>query len=209
MSSILRSCFLCNCQNCSFPATSIQLLWVLNHTVRISKKTSQHRIAAIIELALENWADGGILLGILFTNATIRSAYVLNNLSTRISPLGKVLKGGMSKSPPQRSVSFPLLPKAFPILKPLSFLVPHSYYETTKAGDAVAALKASLKPLATVKRDGKWQNMDASLLVPGDLVLLGSGSAVPADCIVNHGSIDVDQARCELRFCVAPSFMAS
>jgi len=68
------------------------------------------------------------------------------------------------------------------------------FYETVKAGNAVAALKASLKPLATVKRDGKWQNVDAALLVPGDLVLLASGSAVPADCRVNHGQIEVDQA---------------
>ena len=58
-------------------------------------------------------------------------------------------------------------------------------YETIKAADAVAALKASLKPVATVKRDGKWQNIDAVLLVPGDMVLLGAGSSVPADCIVN------------------------
>jgi hypothetical protein len=58
------------------------------------------------------------------------------------------------------------------------------WYETIKAADAVAALKASLKPLATVKRDGQWQNIDATTVVPGDLVLLGSGSAVPADCIV-------------------------
>jgi hypothetical protein len=57
-----------------------------------------------------------------------------------------------------------------------------------KAADAVAALKASLKPLATVKRDGAWQNMDAGLLVPGDLVLLAAGSSVPADCLVNHGA---------------------
>lgn len=56
----------------------------------------------------------------------------------------------------------------------------------TKAGDAVAALKASLKPTATVKRDGKWQTIDAALLVPGDLILLGSGSAVPADCMVSR-----------------------
>ena len=28
----------------------------------------------------------------------------------------------------------------------------------------------------------------------GDLVLLASGSAVPADCVVNHGNIEVDQA---------------
>jgi H+-transporting ATPase len=62
---------------------------------------------------------------------------------------------------------------------------PAPRYETTKAGDAVAALKASLKPTATVKRDGKWQTMDAGALVPGDLVLLASGSSVPADCLVS------------------------
>ncbi len=48
----------------------------------------------------------------------------------------------------------------------------------------MAALKASLKPTATCKRNGKWETMDATMLVPGDLVLLGSGSAVPADCLV-------------------------
>jgi H+-transporting ATPase len=68
------------------------------------------------------------------------------------------------------------------------------YYEITKAGDAIAALKKSLKARATVKRDGKWQEIDAALVVPGDLVMLASGSAVPADCRVNHGQIDVDQA---------------
>ncbi len=61
-----------------------------------------------------------------------------------------------------------------------------SFYETTKAGNAVAALKASLKPQATVKRDGQWKNMDAAILVPGDLVKLAAGSAVPADCFVNE-----------------------
>ena len=69
-----------------------------------------------------------------------------------------------------------------------------SYYEITKAGDAVAALKAQLKPLATVKRDGQWKNIDAKYVVPGDLVLLASGSAIPADCLVNEGTIEVDQA---------------
>ena len=68
------------------------------------------------------------------------------------------------------------------------------FHEITKAGDAVAALKASLKPSATVKRDGKFVTMDAALLVPGDLVLLASGSAIPADCRVNEGEIEVDEA---------------
>ena len=74
-----------------------------------------------------------------------------------------------------------------------------------KAGDAVEALKKSLKPKATVKRDGKWQIIDGTTVVPGDMVLLASGSAMPADCRVNvkeraPGSelavsqIDVDQA---------------
>lgn len=79
-----------------------------------------------------------------------------------------------------------------------------AFYEVTKAGDAVAALKASLKPVATVKRDGLWMNIDAALVVRGDTVLLATGSAVPADCRINpkednhHDSapptIDVDQA---------------
>ena len=55
-------------------------------------------------------------------------------------------------------------------------------------------MQASLKPEATVKRDGEMQSIDAALLVPGDCVLLGSGSAVPADCMVNYGRIEVDQA---------------
>ena len=70
-----------------------------------------------------------------------------------------------------------------------------SFYETTKAGNAIAALKASLKPTAICMRDGRWNNQfDARLLVPGDLIELASGAAVPADCMLNHGTIDVDES---------------
>lgn len=69
------------------------------------------------------------------------------------------------------------------------------YYETTKAGDAVAALKASLKPTAICMRDGVWNNQfDARLLVPGDLIELAAGAAVPADCMLNTGTVDVDES---------------
>merc|ERR1711865_516293 len=58
---------------------------------------------------------------------------------------------------------------------------------------------------ATVKRDGKWQVINGTTVVPGDMCLLASGDAMPADCRVNvkfreAGSelavsqIDVDQA---------------
>ena len=69
------------------------------------------------------------------------------------------------------------------------------FWEDMRAGDAVAALKASLKPEASVKRNGLWRKIDASLLVPGDRVSLAAGFSVPADCIVSHGmEIQVDQA---------------
>eukprot|EP00239_Pterosperma_sp_CCMP1384_P003511 CAMPEP_0197850936 /NCGR_PEP_ID=MMETSP1438-20131217/16822_1 /TAXON_ID=1461541 /ORGANISM="Pterosperma sp., Strain CCMP1384" /LENGTH=913 /DNA_ID=CAMNT_0043464361 /DNA_START=162 /DNA_END=2903 /DNA_ORIENTATION=- len=69
------------------------------------------------------------------------------------------------------------------------------FHEDSKAGDAVAALKASLKPEAQVKRDGKWTKTSAAELVPGDRVALNAGANVPADCKVCEGlPIDIDQA---------------
>jgi len=69
-----------------------------------------------------------------------------------------------------------------------------AFYETAKSGSAVAALKASLRPEAIVNRDGKWIHIDAAYLVPGDLVLLSTGAAVPADCRINEGHIEIDQS---------------
>ena len=97
-------------------------------------------IAIIIEGAIRNWIDFGILLFIQFANASI------------------------------------------------------GFYEMTKAADAVEALKKSLKAKASVLRDGKWLTIDQEFVVIGDTVKLASGSAVPADCRVNEGQIEVDQA---------------
>ena len=72
-----------------------------------------------------------------------------------------------------------------------------SFYEMNKAGDAVVALQQSLQPMATVKRDGTWEILPATALVPGDTILLSSGVHVPADCRINTPSpayIDVDQS---------------
>jgi len=70
-----------------------------------------------------------------------------------------------------------------------------SFYETQKAGKAVEALKKSLKPTAVVKRDGNWDhNFNAALLVPGDLIQLELGAAIPADCMLNEGVIEADES---------------
>ncbi|RMX66309.1 hypothetical protein DD238_003744 [Peronospora effusa] len=69
------------------------------------------------------------------------------------------------------------------------------WYEELKAGNAVAALKASLKPEAQVIRDGVHQTINAALLVPGDRITLSSGAAVPADCDLCEGHpVQIDQA---------------
>eukprot|EP00612_Vaucheria_litorea_P006482 CAMPEP_0171470554 /NCGR_PEP_ID=MMETSP0946-20130122/214_1 /TAXON_ID=109269 /ORGANISM="Vaucheria litorea, Strain CCMP2940" /LENGTH=1078 /DNA_ID=CAMNT_0011999947 /DNA_START=47 /DNA_END=3280 /DNA_ORIENTATION=+ len=69
------------------------------------------------------------------------------------------------------------------------------YYEESKAGDAVAALMKSLSPSCKVKRDGKWETIDAKYLVPGDIVTIKLGDIIPADMKVLEGEpLKVDQA---------------
>src|SRR5208282_5309901 len=50
-----------------------------------------------------------------------------------------------------------------------------------RAGAALAALKTKLALKASVKRDGKWIEIEADCIVPGDLVRLTLGRVVPAD----------------------------
>ena len=53
--------------------------------------------------------------------------------------------------------------------------------QESKAEKALDALKNMSAPHARVLRDGKEQIIDASLLVPGDIILLEAGDFVPAD----------------------------
>lgn len=69
------------------------------------------------------------------------------------------------------------------------------YFEEKSAGDAIEALKQSLAPKASVKRDGVFSQIEAKYLVPGDLVNLKLGDIVPADCKLKQGKpLEVDQA---------------
>jgi len=70
-----------------------------------------------------------------------------------------------------------------------------SFYETMKAGDAVAALRSALAPTCNVKRDGEWKKIMARELVPGDMVLLKIGDVVSADgMLLEGGTCDLDQS---------------
>ena len=69
------------------------------------------------------------------------------------------------------------------------------FWEEHQAGNAVAALKATLAIKARVKRDGKWVNPAASELVPGDAIRLRLGDIVPADArLLDGDEISVDQS---------------
>jgi len=64
-----------------------------------------------------------------------------------------------------------------------------------KAEDTLIALKNYIKSYATVIRDGKEKIIDDTELVPGDVILLKDGSAVPADArLVLSNSLKVNQS---------------
>jgi H+-transporting ATPase len=69
------------------------------------------------------------------------------------------------------------------------------FWEEHQAGNAIAALKATLAIKARVKRDGKWVTPAARELVPGDIIRVRMGDIVPADARLLEGdSVEVDQS---------------
>lgn len=84
-------------------------------------------VAAIIAIALLDFADFGVILGLLFCNAII------------------------------------------------------SYKEEANADKAIKALTSALAPKAKALRDGKVEQIDATGLVPGDIIVCRIGDIVPAD----------------------------
>jgi H+-transporting ATPase len=69
------------------------------------------------------------------------------------------------------------------------------FWQDRKASTALAALKKGLAPEATVMRDGKWQTVQAAVLVPGDIVKIRLGVIVPADLrLVGGAYASIDQA---------------
>ncbi|KAL6181254.1 hypothetical protein ACLB2K_047909 [Fragaria x ananassa] len=70
-----------------------------------------------------------------------------------------------------------------------------SFFEENNAGNAAAALMARLAPKAKVLRDGKWNEEDASVLVPGDIISIKLGDIIPADARLLQGDpLKIDQS---------------
>uniref|UniRef100_A0A7I4E7P3 Plasma membrane ATPase n=1 Tax=Physcomitrium patens TaxID=3218 RepID=A0A7I4E7P3_PHYPA len=70
-----------------------------------------------------------------------------------------------------------------------------SFIEENNAGNAAAALMARLAPKAKVLRDNRWNEQDASILVPGDIISIKLGDIVPADArLLDGDSLKIDQS---------------
>jgi H+-transporting ATPase len=61
------------------------------------------------------------------------------------------------------------------------------FWQEYKADNAIALLKKRLAPNARVLRDGKWREIPAKELVPGDVVRVRLGDTVPADIKLMSG----------------------
>jgi len=69
------------------------------------------------------------------------------------------------------------------------------FFQEHKADNAIEALKKGLALKARALRDGKWQEIDAKDLVPGDIINIKLGNIIPADCkLVTGEYLSVDQA---------------
>ena len=67
--------------------------------------------------------------------------------------------------------------------------------QEVKADRAVTALAQLSAPAVRVRRDGVESSVAASELVPGDVVLLGEGDIVPADCqVLEASSLLIDES---------------
>ena len=81
------------------------------------------------------------------------------------------------------------------ILVLLAFNAIVGFWQEHQAANAVDALKKQLALKARVKRDGKWTEIEAAKLVPGDIVRLRLGDIIPADVILSEGDyLSVDQS---------------
>ena len=69
------------------------------------------------------------------------------------------------------------------------------YWQEAKAEGALAALARTIATPVTVRRGGHREKLDASQLVPGDIVMLTAGDRVPADLrLLQQTELQIDES---------------
>ncbi len=81
------------------------------------------------------------------------------------------------------------------ILVLLVFNAVVGFWQEYQAGNAIEQLKKQLALKSWVCRNGKWREIDATQLVPGDIVRIRLGDVVPADIVLITGDyLSIDQS---------------
>ena len=69
------------------------------------------------------------------------------------------------------------------------------FFQEYKANKSLEQLRSLVQPKAMVRRDGKDKEIDAQLLVPGDLLVLQTGDQVTADArIIELSNLEINEA---------------
>ncbi len=153
----------------------------------------------MIESATENTPATGLTS----TEAAKRlQQYGLNALEEKkVSPLLKLLGYFWGPIPWMIEVAAILSaliqhwPDFWIIITLLAFNAGVGFWQEYTAGNAVEALRKQLALRARVLRDGQWQAIDATQLVPGDVVRLRLGDVIPADVrLLGDAYLSVDQS---------------
>ena len=69
-----------------------------------------------------------------------------------------------------------------------------AFFQEIQAEKATEALRRYLPPRAQVRREGRTVEVEATSLVPGDLVLISEGDRLSADARLIDGSVEVDMS---------------
>jgi len=84
--------------------------------------------------------------------------------------------------------------EAWIIMLLLLFNAALSFFQEGKAKNALRLLKSRLNIQARVLRDGVWRLKPAQELVPEDIIRIRMGDIIPADAILLHGDVLIDQS---------------
>ena len=69
-----------------------------------------------------------------------------------------------------------------------------SFFQQSRSDEALRLLRQRLEITARVRRDGRWTQLPAHELVPGDVVRVRVGDLVPADLELIDGHLGLDQS---------------
>ena len=86
------------------------------------------------------------------------------------------------------------IPLAVAIVAVIILNAVFAFVQELQAEKATEALKRYLPPRARVRRAGRTVEVEATTLVPGDLVLLSEGDRLSADARLIDGSVEVDMS---------------